>query len=145
MTATIAARVADGVQLLDEHVPGWVDRIDVDRLDVSHPGNCPLGQLFGAYLRAWRALFPGDEIPSEFPASVGFDAYDGPDVWDEIIELNDEWRFRIRARRAQDVAEEVQPTPWGGQAGCTSPGAARADLSAADAAAGCSTLIGASA
>jgi hypothetical protein len=43
--STIAERVAAGAAWLDEHEPGWVDRIDTDRLDLSSRCRCVLGQL----------------------------------------------------------------------------------------------------
>ena len=48
---TITDRVREGMTWLDINVPGWCDRIDVERLDISHCRRCMLGQLFGNY---WR-------------------------------------------------------------------------------------------
>lgn len=39
-------RVAKGVALLDEHKPGWADRINAARLAVLSPCDCILGQLY---------------------------------------------------------------------------------------------------
>jgi len=147
VTASVAARVGRGMALLDERVPGWVDRIDVDRLDVSHPGDCPLGQLFGSYERAWRVLFPEEqvidgvmEMPDDFPADAGFDAYAGPQEWQDVLELNDEWAARIIARRALDVAKVVATVSRGSGAAGATLGAACARASAGLTAAGRSTL-----
>lgn len=42
------ARVAKGAALLDEKDPGWLDVIDIDRLDVHSTVDCVAGQLFSA-------------------------------------------------------------------------------------------------
>lgn len=46
MTATIKTRVARGVALLDEKLPGWDQRIDLDALDIGNACNCILGQTW---------------------------------------------------------------------------------------------------
>ena len=38
-----------GAEFLDEDFPGWADRIDVDRLDLTSGCDCVLGQLFGGF------------------------------------------------------------------------------------------------
>lgn len=43
---TAAMRVAKGVALLDEHKPGWADRINAVRLEVQSACDCILGQLY---------------------------------------------------------------------------------------------------
>lgn len=42
-------RVGRGADRLDRAVPEWADEIDVERLDLAHASNCPLGQLYGHY------------------------------------------------------------------------------------------------
>lgn len=44
-TTTIAERVAAGAAWLDEHEPGWVDLIDLDKLNLASGCRCILGQL----------------------------------------------------------------------------------------------------
>lgn len=39
--------VERGAALLDEKVPGWEAKIDLDTLDLYVPCKCVLGQLFG--------------------------------------------------------------------------------------------------
>lgn len=53
---SIQDRVASGVALLDQRVPGWVDRINVDRLDMASNVSCVLGQLFSDYGVGCKAL-----------------------------------------------------------------------------------------
>jgi hypothetical protein len=43
---TTTERVQAGAGLLDQHQPGWVDRIDLDRLNLRDCFACVLGQLF---------------------------------------------------------------------------------------------------
>ena len=50
-----------GAELLDQHMPGWEDQIDLATLDGVSTNDCILGQLFGHYFDGCRRLFP--EIP----------------------------------------------------------------------------------
>ena len=43
--STEAERVAAGAAYLNEREPGWLQRIDLDRLDLKAPCRCVLGQL----------------------------------------------------------------------------------------------------
>lgn len=61
-----ASHVANGVAFLDEHDPGWRERIDADNLNIWSNTQCVLGQLYGSYStnpfglcgeRAWRLGF----------------------------------------------------------------------------------------
>ncbi len=49
--------VERGAKLLDERVPGWFEKIDLDKLDISSGRNCALGQVFAEPQRlpTWRA------------------------------------------------------------------------------------------
>lgn len=40
-----ALRVARGADMLDSRIPGWAERIDVERLDLADGRVCILGQL----------------------------------------------------------------------------------------------------
>lgn len=39
--------IARGVAVLDEHVPDWRDRVNVDVLDIGHATQCVVGQALG--------------------------------------------------------------------------------------------------
>jgi hypothetical protein len=43
------SRAREGMAWLDVHAPGWVEKIDLDRLDMRSMENCVLGQLYGSY------------------------------------------------------------------------------------------------
>ena len=43
---TILANVERGALLLDDNMPGWADKIDLDRLNIAVGSLCILGQLF---------------------------------------------------------------------------------------------------
>ncbi len=87
----IAARVAAGAQWLDDNVPGWVDLIDLDRLDLRSTCRCVLGQLFDDYDFAPRDArwYSGD---------YGFDAV-GDHLTAEYVALTDAWTRLITTRR----------------------------------------------
>jgi hypothetical protein len=104
-TDTIEARVARGAALLDEKLPGWVERIDLDKLKLSSGCNCVLGQTwdgstdtgysaFGAHADA-LALGGDDDIEHGFNAGSGNWFTDA----DEYTALTAEWKCVVLARR----------------------------------------------
>lgn len=56
MTEPLRTRIERGAKLLDERVPGWRERIDLDRLDMGNSLHCILGQCFGSYFDGLRTL-----------------------------------------------------------------------------------------
>lgn len=99
MTTTIAERVAAGAAWLDEHRPGWDQRIDLETLDLGDPCHCVLGQEYGNY---------GDS-PEEIRwerRPAGEDVWVAPlfgfHEWNErnYDVLTAEWRRLIEERRA---------------------------------------------
>jgi hypothetical protein len=106
VTATIPERIARGAALLDEKLPGWVDQIDLDRLDLGSPCRCILGQTWdGGTIPGYsrfethaNALGLGDdeEIEHGFNASGGDYFEDAP----EYRALTAEWKRVILARLA---------------------------------------------
>jgi hypothetical protein len=42
-------RVARGATILDKKRPGWVDLIDLGKLDLASNRQCVLGQVFGSF------------------------------------------------------------------------------------------------
>ncbi len=50
--------VLRGAELLDRVVPGWVNKVDVVKLDLESCSTCILGQVFGDFFIGWVSLFP---------------------------------------------------------------------------------------
>jgi hypothetical protein len=109
VSATIEARVARGAALLDEKLPGWVERIDLDKLKLSSGCNCILGQTwdgptsadsspFGAHADA-LALGGDDDIEHGFNAG-GEDWFSNEPEYEA---LTAEWKRLILARRIARV------------------------------------------
>jgi hypothetical protein len=48
MSGKYDEQIAAGMALLDEKVPGWERRVNIDRLKLSDCMNCVVGQLFRA-------------------------------------------------------------------------------------------------
>lgn len=72
--SSLAERVAKGAAYLDEHHPGWSDRIDrIDRtcLDMGHCAKCVLGQLFDGWVGAVKDRWPDVWLDPEY----GFDRF----------------------------------------------------------------------
>jgi hypothetical protein len=104
-----------GAALLDEDMPGWADKIDLERLDIQLPGDCVLGQLYGTYRAALSVLFGlgEDEYWDSYStlekmrrvAAHGFDMLNG-DVYEySFSDLQKEWDFLIEQRRTVDSSD----------------------------------------
>lgn len=73
-------------------MPGWEDRIDLERLDLSSPTMCVLGQLYGDVSSGCRSL----QISLRHS---GFDAVAGRHYQRNLNRLAARWRGFIEARR----------------------------------------------
>lgn len=115
MATDVAARVARGVALLDEKVPGWVNKVDVEQLNVSNGTTCVLGQLYGEY-NFGRAKLGLDEVQAaEYGFQLRFPKGNGlADLFtilvaafgDEYPALTKEWQ-RVIGVLKQNAATEV--------------------------------------
>jgi uncharacterized protein YfaP (DUF2135 family) len=108
-------QIAKGVALLDERMPGWLDRIDTDRLDMDMPFGpcgCVLAQIdhqhasYGSYdicraslgLDIDGAAGHGFAVVGDYSPSKGDRLY---------AALTDEWKatiLRLRAERSTSPA-----------------------------------------
>ncbi len=92
--STIRERVEAGAKLLDEKVPGWREKIDLDSLDVGNHSSCILGQLYGEYSAGMRLLLGRPSKSWECSAALGFihETSAREEVKNEIACLTDGWR-----------------------------------------------------
>lgn len=95
----VAERVQAGIAWLDENEPGWRDRIDPSRLQLSSPHNCVVGQVFrddisqtwhlngyGRFRHLYEGLTFNDVIARGF--EVHTETYD---------DLTEAWRTALQA------------------------------------------------
>ncbi len=107
---SIVERVEAGARWLDGHRPGWVDRIDLDTLDLGDPCRCVLGQEFGedadtlnnggggwvtGYCVGLNHLLDGSNV---FDRAVDLGMYELKN--DRYSALTNAWRELIERRRA---------------------------------------------
>jgi hypothetical protein len=94
-----AERIQRGAALLDEKAPGWRQRVDLDRLEMSECTTCVLGQLDGRGERPWWPIVErfGLDFWVEEDVKHGF-AIDA-DTVDDYSALTAEWRQYIEATR----------------------------------------------
>jgi hypothetical protein len=92
--AKYADRVARGIELLDSHIPGWADRIDLSRLDIQSCVSCVLGQLGGWAHTSDLLDIYGDQTRYGFESPFGDRGVGGYRV------LNDLWADEIRRRQS---------------------------------------------
>lgn len=102
MNEDIATRVARGVALLDERVPGWVNLVNPLGLNIESTEQCVLGQIYGQYNEGVDAL---DINPERY----GFDAnhFDG-NKWQYAV-LTKEWTRVITILRQKQASIEQEP------------------------------------
>jgi hypothetical protein len=104
-------RVERGAALMDEKRPGWLDVIDLGRLDIAVTCDCITGQQPGGFTRVMNDLGIGHSAEA---ASYGFGAY-APDpdlpeleygriVAEEYDALTGAWRGLITRRRTAEQA-----------------------------------------
>jgi hypothetical protein len=63
------AAVAEGFAFLDDHAPGWRNRVDPDTLDIASCRRCLLGQLYGLFVDGFLAL----DLTRDATFRLGFD------------------------------------------------------------------------
>lgn len=100
MYGDAATRVARGVALLDRKAPGWVDRIDLDTLELSSAFDCVLGQLYRGFGAGMYAL----NLDRESAMAHGF-LTSNMDFYDE---LQAEWIRVIRVLRGEESSEPLK-------------------------------------
>lgn len=103
-------RAAAGARHLDEHRPGWADRIDVDRLDLGDAYACIIGQLTGSFWSAEAHALSGFDDSSfererRYGTAIARGFWIRPE-WPEgrtYTEVNaamvEAWRSEVESRR----------------------------------------------
>jgi len=92
--------VADGARYLDLNAPGWFRSIDLNRLNMSNPCCCVVGQLFGSFAVGLEQL-DVDSTEDE-DVALGFDRPDPLylDYSNNLAALTPIWKREIEARLA---------------------------------------------
>ena len=87
-------RIERGAAWLDEHHPGWRDKVNVDTLDLSDCTMCVLGQLSGQEGDNWPTVVRSFDLTFAEVNSLGFslirfldDSMDGL-----FVHLTNEWK-----------------------------------------------------
>lgn len=107
--STLAERIARGAALLDEKVPGWPDKVDLDKLDLGSCSKCMVGQLTGTdYEKSGGKTYSdgiaelGLEWGTEDDTNHGFDrGYNEDGSYYSYPDLTAAWRAYILERRAK--------------------------------------------
>jgi hypothetical protein len=91
MRESITTRVARGAALLDETRPGWVDKVDLDRLDMSSVKDSVTAQVNGT-----QDVLSHDEEIVRHEISLGLTTYEDEE-WDDLTLA---WKVQINDRRS---------------------------------------------
>ena len=100
MTA-LPKNVERGAELLDRELPGWDERIDLDRLDLGSTCNCIVGQLNPAQAHLKHRRYDKGIAAlgvENAPAKYGFN------VWGQqrFESLTNAWKRLIAGRRKEE-------------------------------------------
>lgn len=102
----IETRVARGAQLLDERMPGWENKIDVENLMLENECACVLGQLEGCFWKGAAIALSVNEASDncskwnllDATAEYGFSfGFCGAADWNALTTA---WRTLIEQRRS---------------------------------------------
>lgn len=115
MSADIQERVARGVALLDATEPGWVHRINTEKLDVSHGEACVLGQLYGNYTLGRHALGLDHNQAGEHGFQMRTPSIEPPrgllvrvlNGFAEYPDLTQEWRRVVEILKTEQVLVKI--------------------------------------
>ena len=88
------AEVKRGIAWLDANIPGWLDKIDLERLDLRVCDRCVVGQVLGSYNNLFDATAPAweDRFAMGFNARIPFG---NSILWQD---LTNQWKKQIKAR-----------------------------------------------
>lgn len=93
-----AYRVRRGARYLDEVYEGWEDIINIEELDIVSGTLCPLGQIFGAYIRGLNELGLGykEEIKYGFvPGLLSGSFCKLTEYWIKEAEYRRDYKYAI--------------------------------------------------
>ncbi len=100
--------VQRGCALLDAKVPGWRERIDLEKFDLLVSCHCVLGQLYGEYSEGRKQMFAWDSCREDavkhgfhYIIEVGLPFLLRPD------KLNDAWYEDLYDHR-NGISQEVE-------------------------------------
>jgi hypothetical protein len=114
-SALIATRVQAGAAWLDARQPGWVDRIDLNQLDMVLAHQCILGQLYDGYRTVVRydgfgsATDEGDTRELTDSDMIPLGLYTADAFGDDYPALTTAWAALITARRAAAQPADENP------------------------------------
>ena len=103
------SRVERGAALLDQHIPGWAQFIDVSKLDLERSDSCVLGQLYsGEYEMGEAVIFGRDRSRFRANLSASWYGFDSFTSWD-YGPLTREWARLIHIRQYDSNIERACP------------------------------------
>ena len=87
-----------GAALLDNIKPGWAQHINIASLDMNHPNDCVLGQLYGEYTGPLCVKIFGDVGGKQLLSLVFEHGFLCPSN-KNLRQLRNEWITLIEERR----------------------------------------------
>jgi hypothetical protein len=93
MREILAKRVDKGIEYLNGHNPGWLDKVDLESLNLGQNCNCILGQLYGHYSNAHWANF-GEDVHEGY--GMKFWANSSPENYALLTSI---WKEKIQVMR----------------------------------------------
>lgn len=109
---SIQDRIARGAALLDEKMPGWIDKQDLIFLNMASGCHCVLGQCGGEYhkivTRLWQQscdVMELEKLSCAHGFNIAFDESNGLSEKHvkDYQELTDAWKLLIAERRRAEL------------------------------------------
>ncbi len=96
----IMTRVRNGIEWLDENIPDWLQRLDVERLDMKSDCKCILGQLDGSWCDSTDNRDISYRENEDLGFCIGDDVCDRPLAWGNLEYWWTEEINRLRSERS---------------------------------------------
>jgi uncharacterized protein YfkK (UPF0435 family) len=101
---TVDERVAAGAALLDQILPGWEGKINIEVLDIGDSDACILGQLFDGSVPEGVADFPVGFRTDQALHNLGVFSNHHYEMMD-YHQLTDAWRVTIQDRLNEQTSD----------------------------------------
>lgn len=99
MAYDVRQMVALGVASLDDDLPGWERKVNLEMLDIQFENKCILAQLYGHHVTGFHRLGLGDD--GDITHGFRHNPYSKVSGEEQYAALNAEWRRVIEERVLQ--------------------------------------------
>lgn len=92
---SVVERVNNGIEFLNENIPGWRQKIDKDILDIFSASTCIWGQLGWPRFKGLETVINNTDITSVYENGFMGYNFDGDEYEEDCEQLTAEWKKRL--------------------------------------------------